>query len=121
MDDFSFFGSKAMHLSHLRNCFERCRKFKMSLNPYKCAIAVRRGVLLGHILSQERIQVDPRKIQSILNAKCPTALKTSSRFVGQIKWHTRHLRHLSDVSAPLSHLPKKGVDFLWAQAQEKSF
>ena len=85
MDDFSVFGSKAMHLSHLRNCFERCRKFRMSLNPYKCAIAVKRGVLLGHILSDEGIQVDPRKIQSILNAKSPTDLKASSRVCGTNK------------------------------------
>ena len=65
--------------------------------------------------------MDPRKIQSILNAKSPTDLKASSRFVGQIKWHSRHLRYLSDVCAPLSHLTKKGVDFLWIEAQEKAF
>ena len=87
MDDFSVFGSRDMHLTHLRQCFERCRKYSMSLNPFKCAIAVQRGVLLGHILSEEGIQVDPRKIQTIIKAKQPVNLKETSRFVGQIKWH----------------------------------
>ena len=41
--------------------------------------------------------------------------------MGQIKWNSSHLRYLSDVCAPLSHLTKKGVDIMWAEPQEKSF
>lgn len=76
---------------------------------------------MGHILSKEGIQVDPKKIQSIVKVKTPVNLKETSRFVGKIKWHNRNLRYLSDICSPVSHLTKKGIDFLWSDAQEKAF
>ena len=82
MDDFSVFGRKAQHLEHLKLCFERCRKFRMSLNPYKCAIAVKRGILLGHVVSAEGMAIDSRKIEAIQKAPQPQNLKEVTRFVG---------------------------------------
>ena len=121
MDDFSVFGKKAKHLEYLRKCLERCRQFRMSLNPYKCAIAVQRGKLLGHIISQEGMSIDSDKISAIQKATAPDNLKAVSRFMGQIKWHSRYLRYLADVGAPLTHLTKKDVEFVWGDAQEKAF
>ena len=46
-----------------------------SLKPTKCAFAVRRGVLLGHIILEEGMQVDPRKVEAIQKAKEPTNVK----------------------------------------------
>ena len=61
-DDFSVFGKVVDHLNQLKLCFERCRMARLSLNPAKCAFAVKRGILLGHIISEEGMQVDPRKV-----------------------------------------------------------
>ena len=52
-DDFSVFGKAMDHLNQLRLCFEKCRMARLSLNPGKCAFAVKRGILLGHIISEE--------------------------------------------------------------------
>lgn len=49
LDDLSVFGSRAKHLEHLRLCLQRCREVSFTLNPLKCAFAVRSGKLLGHI------------------------------------------------------------------------
>ena len=65
MDDFSVFGKKDMHLEHLRLCLTRCRMFRMALNPFKCAIAVKRGVLLGHVVSAEGMPIHMDKIKAI--------------------------------------------------------
>ena len=75
MDDFSIFGEKIQHLEHLRKCFERCRLFQMSLNPHKCAIAVQKGKLLGHIISKDGMQIDQAKIAAIMNAPKPRTMK----------------------------------------------
>ena len=48
-------------------------------------------------------------------------LKQLSQFVGQVKWHGRHLRYLSDIMAPLTYLTKKDVELVWGQAQDKAF
>lgn len=121
LDDFSVFGRMVEHLSHLRMCFEKCRMARLSLNPAKCAFAVRRGILLGHIISEEGMQVDPRKVEVIQNAKSPKNIKELGRFIGQIKWHNKFLRYLSHVCVPLTKLTKKEVKFEWIEEEEKAF
>ena len=107
MADFCVFGKKSDHLTHLRKCFERCRMFRMSLNPFKCAIGVKRGKLLGHVISAEGISIDGDKIEAIQKVRSPKYVKELQRFVGQVKWHGRNLRYLADIMAPLSHLTKR--------------
>ena len=112
MDDFLVFGEKSLHLEHLRKCLQRCRMFRMSLNPFKCAIAVRRGKLLGHIISAEGMLVDFDKIRAVHKAQPPKNLKELMRFLSQIKWHSRYLQYLADICAPLSHLTKKDIPYI---------
>ena len=59
------------------------------------------GALLGHIVSEERIAIDPNKVKAILEAPARTNAKALSRFLGQIRWHSRMIRYLVDVTTPL--------------------
>jgi hypothetical protein len=47
------------HIQHLTQIFERCRKYSISLNPKKTIFDVEEGKLLGHIISQTVIHIDP--------------------------------------------------------------
>ena len=91
LDDFVVYGQHAEHLAQLRLCLKRCWHAWLSLNPAKCAFQVTSGALLGHIVSKEGIAMDPDKVQAILNAPAPTTAKALSRFLGQIRWHSRML------------------------------
>ena len=53
------------HLVNLQKLFERLRKFKLRLNPNKCTFGVRSGKLLGFIVSEKGIEVDPDKVKAI--------------------------------------------------------
>ena len=53
------------HPSHLRAIFDRCRKYKIRLNPLKCSFCVIVGRLLGFIISKHWIMVDPLKVEAI--------------------------------------------------------
>lgn len=77
--------------------------------------------MLGHIISQEGMSIDIDKISTIQKAAVPDNLKAVMRFMGQIKWHNQYLRYLADISAPVNHLTKKNIDFVWGEAQEKAF
>ena len=43
------------------------------------------------------------------------------RFVGIIKWHGKLLRYISNICAPLTHLNKKKIEFVWYEQQSKAF
>ena len=47
----------------------------MSLNPFKCAIGVKRGELLEHVISTEGISIDGDKIEVIQKVKAPQNVK----------------------------------------------
>ena len=50
---------KADHLAALQRFFERIRQFRLRLNPKKCTFGITFGKLLGHIVSECGIKIDP--------------------------------------------------------------
>jgi len=63
------------HLVNLRKLFERLRKYRLRLNPAKCTFGVKLGKLLGFIVSQKGINVDPEKVKAILEMPEPRTEK----------------------------------------------
>ncbi|WJZ94963.1 hypothetical protein VitviT2T_013768 [Vitis vinifera] len=55
------------HLAALERFFERIRQFRLRLNPKKCTFRVTFGKLLGYMVSERGIEVDPDKIRVILD------------------------------------------------------
>jgi hypothetical protein len=47
----------------------------MSLNPRKSIFGVTQGKLLGHIISDSGISIDPKRVTAILNIQSPTSKK----------------------------------------------
>ena len=75
------------HMIHLQKLFERLRKFKLRLNPAKCTFGVKSGRLLGFIVSQKGIEVDPDKVRAILDMPTPRTEKRSLGLLGEIELH----------------------------------
>ena len=121
LDDFSVFGQKAKHLEHLRQCLQRCKETRLSLNPMKCVFGVSSGVLLGHVVSKEGIAVDVKKIEAINNLEAPRNEKELGRFLGKIKWHGRFIRFMADLATPLYTLMHKDVPYNWTTDHQANF
>jgi hypothetical protein len=67
LDDITVYSvSDEEHLKHLRMDFQICRKFGISLDPKKSNFDTGEGKLLGHIISKEGINIDPRRFEGIL-------------------------------------------------------
>ena len=65
------FKDREGHIPALRKFFERIQFYKLQLNPKKCTFGVISGKLLGFIISQRGIEVDPHKIKAIVEVKPP--------------------------------------------------
>ena len=63
------------HLDDLQETFETLRRYKMKLNPSKCAFGVSSGKFLGFMVSQRDIEANPDKIQAILIMELPKNVK----------------------------------------------
>ena len=62
---------RADHWAALERFFQRIRCFRLSLNPKKCTFRVTFGKLLGYMISERGIEVDPDKIRAILDMSPP--------------------------------------------------
>ena len=49
------------HMTNLRKFFERIKEYKLRLNLQKCTFGVTTGKLLGFLVSDRRIDVDPQR------------------------------------------------------------
>ena len=71
------------HLGHLYKLFERLKKYKLRLNPNKCMFGVRSRKLLGFVVSNKGIEVDPAKIKAIQEIPIPHSEKEVRGFLGR--------------------------------------
>ena len=68
MDDFLvFYDSYEGCLENLRKVLERCQEKNLMLNWEKCHLMVTQGIVLGHIVSKNGIEVDKAKVKLISN------------------------------------------------------
>ena len=87
----------------------------MKLNPAKCLFGVPAGKLLGFIVSQRGIEVNPEKIKAIQNIERPACLKDIQRLTGSAVAISRFISRLGDKALPLYKLLKKSDNFVWTE------
>jgi hypothetical protein len=61
LNDFSVFNNLDTHLPKLQLCFDKCRKFGISLNPEKCMFLMHSSIILGYVISKEGKLPDLKK------------------------------------------------------------
>ena len=103
------------HINHLKNIFERCRKYGISLNPKKCYFTLSEGKLLGFIVSKQGIHIDPDRIQEIENIPLPHNKKMMQSFLGQINFVKIFGPDFSQIILPLQSMIKKNSIFKWGK------
>lgn len=66
MDDFSVFGSSFDNcLGNLEMVLKRCEESNLVFNWEKCHFMVKEGIVLGHRISRNGIEVDKAKVSTI--------------------------------------------------------
>ncbi|KAK1680683.1 hypothetical protein QYE76_041531 [Lolium multiflorum] len=119
VDDIAVMTRKGSDLiSDLTETFENLRRYKMMLNPLKCVFGVPAGKLLGFIVSNRGIEVNPEKIKAILCIKRPTCLKDVQRLTGCVAAISRFVSRLGEKALPLYKLLKKTDKFVWDEAAD---
>nr|GEX28643.1 reverse transcriptase domain-containing protein [Tanacetum cinerariifolium] len=82
MDDFSVFGNLFENcLSHLDKMLQRCENTNLRLNWEKSHFMVKEGIVLGHKISKNGIEVDRSKVDVIAKLPHPTTVKGIRSFL----------------------------------------
>ena len=76
---------------------------------------------LGHVVSNDSIQVDPKKIKSIIEWSRPTIITEVRNFLGLAGYYRRFVKDFFKITMPLTRLTLKNVKFNWMDRCEERF
>ena len=79
------------------------------------------GVILGHLVSDKGIQVDPSKIEVIIHLLAPKTQREVRGFLGHAGYYRRFIEIFSKVSTPLFQLLAKDSEFTQSTACQLQF
>jgi hypothetical protein len=114
LDDLTVFSnSDVEHLVHLKQMFEKCRKFGLSLNPKKSHFAMQEGKLLGHIVSREGIKIDLKRVEAIDTINIPRNRKEIQSFLGKIIFLRRFIPNFAEIVKLITDMLKKDSEVKW--------
>jgi hypothetical protein len=79
------------------------------------------GIVLGHFISSQGIQVDPSKIQVIKNIPTPKTQTEVRSFLGHAGYYRRFIKNFSKIASPLFGLLMKDAEFKWTNFCQEAF
>ncbi|XP_052485209.1 uncharacterized protein LOC105778967 [Gossypium raimondii] len=109
------------HVRVLRKLFLKLRKFQLKLNPAKCTFGARSRKLLGFIVSEKGIEVDPDKVKAIRDLPPPRTQKEVWGFLGRLNYIARFISQLTEKCDPIFRLLKKHNPGTWDKECEEAF
>nr|GEY01454.1 reverse transcriptase domain-containing protein [Tanacetum cinerariifolium] len=116
MDDFFVFGNLFQRcLSHLEKMLKRCEDTNLCLNWKKSHFMVKEGIVLGHKISKQGIEVDKAKVDFISKLPHPIIVKGIRSFLGHAGFYRRFIKDFSKIARSMTRLLEKDTLFIFFQ------
>ena len=116
-----FSASDEDHLQHLKQTFEKCRKYNISLNPKKSHFSMEEGKLLGDIVLPEGIKIDPERVKAIQLINILRNKKSIQSFIGKINFLRRFIPNFAEIVKYITDMLKKDAEIKWISEARESF
>ena len=99
--------SREEHQKHLWIVLETVRAHKLFAKFSKCKFWLSSVSFLGHVISDEGISMDPKKIELVRDWKRPTTITEIRSFLGLVGYYRWFVENFSKIVVPLTKLTKK--------------
>ena len=107
-------------MGHLRVVLQTIKEHQLYSKYSKCEFWLRSVTFLGHIISSEGVEVDPRKTKMVKNWPTLQTTTNSRSFVDLAGYYQRYVDGFPSIASPLTTLTQKSKKFEWSNACEKS-
>lgn len=105
----------------LDEVLSRIRDANLTLKPSKCKFGFNKVSVLGYEISGDGIRPDASKIDKIKSINVPVNCKQLKSILGLFSYYRKFINNFAALALPLTSLLKKGVKFVWGDAQQTVF
>ncbi len=105
----------------LKLCFQKCREYRISLNPQNCAFMVFSRLILGFIVCKEGKIPNLKKVQVIVNMLVPTNPQKIQVFNGMAYFYRCFIKNFDFIMALITKLMMKTKPFMWTTKHQKAW
>ncbi|XP_043812740.1 uncharacterized protein LOC110608389 [Manihot esculenta] len=109
------------HLMDLREVFEVLERYRMRLNPAKCAFFIRGGKFLGYMVSGKGIEPNPEKVEAILKMPELTCVRDVQRITGRVVALNHFMSRSAERCLPFFKKLRKVPNFEWTKDCQEAF
>ena len=120
LDDIVIY-SRSLHEHEIKfnNLMERLKQARLRLQPDKCEFLRHEVSYLEHIISEDGVKPDPKKIEAVSKFPRSKKAKNIKQFLGLAGYYRRFIPNFSKITKPLTQLLKKDIPFKWSEDQKK--
>ena len=108
-------------LATLKLFYTRCRENHVGLKAIKCLIGPEKLPYVGRLISSDKVEVDPSRLQPFLNAIAPYDKATLRSYLGSINWFIPFVPGLGVFAGSLYELMSKDTPFKWTTQHQQLF
>nr|GEY27542.1 reverse transcriptase domain-containing protein [Tanacetum cinerariifolium] len=94
---------------------KRYEDTNLCLNWEKSHFMVKEGIVLGHKISKQGIEVDKAKVDVITKLPHLTTVKGIRSFLGHVGFYRRFIKDFSKIARPMTRLLEKDTPFIFSQ------
>ena len=117
----------AEHLIRLEAVILKLKETGLKLKPSKCELFKKSIAYLGHIVSENGVETDPKKIAAVLKWPRPHNVNTVKKFLDFVIYYRRFIKDFSKIVRPLYNLisgenaKRKTNPVEWSEEVEEVF
>jgi hypothetical protein len=105
LDDVIIYGeTEEDFLRNVETILKRFREFNILINPAKCTFGASKIQYTGHILSEEELYSDAKRVDNVLNFPKATKQQELKSFLGFAMYFHQHIKNYSMTVAPLHNM-----------------
>ena len=108
------------HLLHLGLVFERLSIYGLTCSPHKCQFGQTSLDYLGHVVTSEGNQPQPKHLQAILDAEPPRTRKGLRSLLGTMNWLHEYIPHYSEIIASITDLLSPKRPYKWNKGAQEA-
>lgn len=108
LDDIIIFSTSLdEHINSLRLVMDRLKEANLKIQIDKCEFLKRETEFLGHVVTQNGIRPNPKKIECVLKYPIPQTPKQIKQFLGLSGYYRKFMRDYSKIAKPMTSYLKK--------------